>query len=685
MTEDLFSSAVGAAGWANEPGSTTRKPRALKLPKLPKPPKAKRIPKPKQLKLPKPPPEPVVLKPYVARPLIQYEIATLDELVAGAGGTMVFDTECFSNFFMIAFKNIETRKVTILTAPFEKDWLRWIMHSYTCVGFNSVKYDMPMVWAAYGNQNMERLKEVSNDLIDGYLRPGEVTEKYNIRIQPTRHIDLIEVCPLRGSLKLYGARLHTERIQDVPWAGEQALTDEQRLITENYCINDLNITELLFNNLEEQLELRTGLSKEYAQDLMSKSDAQLAETVIRSELMRLTKRKPPWPKVHVGAVHKFVTPENLFFEHAETKKALQIVTDADFVISDKGYLIEPTEIKKLKVEGIGDGVYRMGIGGLHSSEKSVSFFSDDENDLVDRDVAGYYPRIILNLQLAPQSLKKAFSIVYQGLVDRRLKAKKAGDLAVSENLKVAVNGTFGKTGSPYSVLYAPEVTLQVTMCGQLYLLMLIERMEAAGIPVMSANTDGILMRCPKDKNDVMLAVIKKWEKDTGFETEETRYKAVYARDVNAYLAIKLNDKLKGKNVLSDPWRTYDATAKDKFWRFQKNPSSQIIVEAIERFIVHAVPFEQTITGCTDITRFVCVKNVTGGAHWHGYYLGKVVRWFYAKGATGTLNYIKNNHIVPDSEGAVPMMDLPETFPDNIDYAWYIQRAEKMLKNIGYRK
>src|ERR1039458_7021487 len=43
----------------------------------------------------------------------------------------------------------------------------------------------------------------------------------------------------------------------------------------------------------------------------------------------------------------------------------------------------------------------MGIGGLHSSEKSVAFFSDAENDLVDRDVASYYPRILLNCQLAP--------------------------------------------------------------------------------------------------------------------------------------------------------------------------------------------------------------------------------------------------------------------------------------------
>jgi hypothetical protein len=395
----------------------------------------------------------------------------------------------------------------------------------------------------------------------------------------------------------------------------------------------------------------------------------IAETVIRSELQRLTRRKTPWPKVDVGAVHRFVAPENLFFQSEYLQNVLKIVTDAAFLIDDKGYLIQPDEIKKLKVN-VGDGIYRMGIGGLHSSETSVAFFSDAENDLVDRDVASYYPRILLNCQLAPKSLGKSFLVVYQDLVNRRLEAKAAGNLAVSENLKVSINGTFGKTGSPYSVLYAPEVTLQITVAGQLYLLMLIERIEAAGIPVVSANTDGVLMRCPKSMNDIMLAVVKEWEEITGFETEETRYKAVYARDVNCYLAVKLNDKLKGKSVLSDPWRTDGATAKDKFWQFQKNPNGQVCVEAIERFIVSGVPIEQTIMSCTDITRFVSVKNVTGGAH--------------KDGESGTINYIKNNHIVPDSEGARPMMDLPNVFPtDDIDYEWYIERAKKWLTTMGW--
>ena len=88
--------------------------------------------------------------------------------------------------------------------------------------------------------------------------------------------------------------------------------------------------------------------------------------------------------------------------------------------------------------------------------------------------------------------------------------------------------------------------------------------------------------------------------------------------------------------------------------------------------------------CRDITRFVAVKNVSGGAHWDGHYLGKVVRWYYAKEVPHTINYINSNRIVADSDGAKPLMDLPDQFPDDVDYGRYVQRCEDMLVEMGYK-
>src|SRR5205814_10349873 len=76
-----------------------------------------------------------------------------------------------------------------------------------------------------------------------------------------------------------------------------------------------------------------------------------------------------------------------------------------------------------------------------------------------------------------------------------LKAEQARMKATEAGLKIALNAAlFGKTGSPWSVLYAPHLMITTTLTGQFALLMLIQRAEAMGICVVSANTDGVVMR-----------------------------------------------------------------------------------------------------------------------------------------------------------------------------------------------
>ena len=253
----------------------------------------------------------------------------------------------------------------------------------------------------------------------------------------------------------------------------------------------------------------------------------------------------------------------------------------------------------------------------------------------------------------------------------------------AECLKITANGTFGKTGSPFSVIYAPEMTIQITVGGQLYLLMLIEAMEQEGIRVISANTDGIVMYLRKDQIEIYEQIIEWWQNTTGFITEESRYKAIYSRDVNAYLAVGEDGKVKGKNILYDPWR--GSSPKDAYWRFQKNPNMQICVEAVELYITNGVPIEKTIRDCKDFTKFVVVKNVKGGAHKDREYLGKVVRWYYATNVIGTINYILSGNKVPDTDNAKPAMDLPDAFPSDINYQVYIDKAIELCYDIGLIK
>jgi hypothetical protein len=366
---------------------------------------------------------------------------------------------------------------------------------------------------------------------------------------------------------------------------------------------------------------------------------------------------------------------------------LKLVRNARFHLDGNGYIVLPTEIEELKMS-VGQCVYKMGIGGLHSTESTIAHLADDETLLLDRDVASYYPAIILNQCLYPKHLGQAFLHVYRSIVERRLIAKKEKNKVVADSLKITINGSFGKFGNRYSVLYSPDLLIQVTITGQLTLLMLIEMIEDLGIPVVSANTDGVLIKCPVAAQGALQERIRWWERLTGFETEETRYRAFYSRDVNNYIAhkeeggkadakhldLRLGMKIKG--VFGERGSAGDSV-------LSKNPENLICMDAVMLLIANGTPIEKTIRECQDIRRFVTIRNVTGGARKTDTYLGKVIRWYFSTEMKGEINRATTGDKIPKSDGARPLMELPTVLPSDIDYNRYIDIAIEILHSIAY--
>ena len=618
----------------------------------------------------------VQLQPYTAPVAKRYELATDEEIINNKNDTLIVDTESYHNYFLIAFKDVKINKIITFEPPFNSRKLSWIMHNYKTVGFNSISYDLLMIWCSYANQDTNTLQQLSQNIIYGAMRKKELLDKYNFVIYPTKHIDLIEVCPLKGSLKLYGARLHSPRIQDLPFDVSADLPLEQIPVVRDYCINDLDETHRLFDFLKERFDLRQSMSIEYNEDLMSKSDAQIAEKVISKEIRKLVGKYPKRPIIPTGTQYNYIIPEYINYRLPQLQQMLEKIRNTKFEVIEPYGIGLPKELSNLSIQ-INKGMYRMGIGGLHSREKNVSYRHSDRLFIIDRDVASYYPAIILNQKLYPDHMGVAFLEVYKSLVERRLQAKKAGNKTTDKGLKVAINGTFGKLNS-WSTLYAPNLFLQVVLTGQLSSLLLIEMLELNDIEVISANTDGVVILCPEYRYTDLQRIIYEWEQTTGFETEETRYNAYYARDVNAYFAVKEDGSVKVKGPYSE---VGSATGT----QLDKNPITLICSDAIKVLLSKDIPIEETILNCKDITRFIVVRNVKGGAHKDGYYLGKVVRWYYSNSVVGTINYISNNNKVPDTDNARPCMELPNKFPTDIAYDWYISKTNEILEDINYYK
>lgn len=626
------------------------------------------------------------------------------ELMQSVFSTLVYDVECYENYVSITFCNLNCDRICVFEqspdSQINIEKLRFIMFQYQTLGFNNNYYDIVIVSAILSDITDTRiLKQITVDLIENEMRISDIEKKYNFKVLSSSKIntvDIIEVCPLQNSLKGYAARVHAERLQDLPFEPNVLLSREQAAIILNYNLTDvLNTIKLVFE-LKDQLELRTALSQKYEVDLRSKSDAQIAEAVIANEIFKLTGKYPAKPKLKDGYFCKYTPPEFIKFQTPYLNQLLETILSLNFFLDKGGSPVMPTfksgtfqmvdieegegkdKKKNIKLQ-INKTQYTVGIGGLHSCEKSTRHIAENGYKLYDRDVASYYPRIKLNCRLFPKHIGEPYLNVYNDLVERRLQAKKAKNNVEADSLKITINGAFGKLGSKYSVLYSPDLMLGVTITGQLSLLMLIESLELAGIEVVSANTDGIVIKCHNTKRETMLSIFAQWEAATGFETEETEYKMLLSRDVNNYMAVKTDNTVKLKGAYSNPW----ADKKQAIFRFHKNPMTTICIEAVCKFITDKVPLKETIKQCTDITKFVCVKKVKGGGYKAGEYLGKVVRWYYAKDVKDAIYYIGSGNKVGETDGAKPLMDLPKELPDDIDYDFYIQKAYAILTDIGF--
>jgi hypothetical protein len=598
---------------------------------------------------------------------------TESELEAEVGSMLVWDIELYPNYFLIAFKSVVSGKVICFewspdSTP-DKATLRCMLEKFCIVGFNSKGFDEPILWLFLSDGTFEDLRLATAMIIENGARVRDVENHFQYRTQKTNHIDLIEVAPGQASLKIYNGRLHGRRMQDLPYDPTKPLTAEQAQEVKLYCINDLDSTELLLKELEEPIKLREKMGFEYGLDLRSKSDAQIAETVICNEVKKLSGFWPKRPEIAPGKAYRYNLPGFMEFQTPRMQEVLRQVLESDFVVSEKGSIQMPDALKELTIT-IGETRYNMGIGGLHSMEHCAAHIAGEDELLIDSDVASYYPRIILNLELYPEHMGNHFLEVYNTIVERRLAAKARGDKATADSLKITINGSFGKFGSKYSGLYSPQLLFQVTLTGQLSLLMLIESLELAGISVVSANTDGIVIKCKKSQYDTVGKLIHEWEYRTGFEMEETRYKALYSRDVNNYIAVKESGGYKGKGAYADVG-------------LQKNPSCTVIVKAVTELLTKGIDVETTIHNCEDVREFIAIRNVRGGGEKDGVFLGKAVRWYYKKGEWGDITYAKSGNKVPVSEGAWPLMTLPDNLPTDINHQWYIDKAYSILNEIGY--
>jgi len=575
------------------------------------------------------------------------------------------DTEVYKDYFLCKFDNPLQDFEMYDGQPLDIGGLRAALADATIVSFNGDHFDLPILAAALAGHDCAHIKQACDEIITGNLQAWQFYDRWALTAPDwIDHIDMINIAPGQSGLKEYGGKMHSRKLQDLPIEPSASIAPTDRSILRDYCGNDLATTRDLYNTFSAQIQLRRHMSEEYGINLMSKSDAQMAEVIMR----KLTGVKY---RVEVAPGTKFFyrPPDWIKFQ---SLPLLDLLARSPFTVSMSGGVLMTSELSNYHIR-IGRSVYHMGIGGLHSTESGQVYVADETYSLQDVDVASYYPELMLKLGIVPPAIGSQFVAIYRGWRDRRLAAKHAGDKKTADSLKTLVNGTFGKLGSKWSIFYAPSEMIQITITGQLALLMLIEMLETCGIGVISANTDGIVIRCRRDMEWLRDQVVAWWKGITGFETEAADYRAIASRDVNNYVAVKPDGSVKLKGSYARPVPV--ATS----W---PNPSGEVCIDATIEYLTKGASIEATIKACQDVRKFVHIRRVKGGGRWQDEFLGKAVRWYFATGETAPIHYVQNGNRVADTDGCRPLMDLPDTLPADIDYDHYIANARAMITDLG---
>lgn len=256
--------------------------------------------------------------------------------------------------------------------------------------------------------------------------------------------------------------------------------------------------------------------------------------------------------------------------------------------------------------------YTLATGGIHSQDRPRICKSDDKFVYLHHDYTSYYPSIMISYNIAPKHLNKAvFVKMVDYLKQTRVKCKHTKDedgyvmegvpnKIGAEALKIVINSIYGKLGSELFFLYDRFAQMQVTINGQLMTMTLIEELELNGIHVISANTDGIVIKLPRDKFDVYKDITNRWNETNKMGADYEQYDMIVSRDVNNYFDIQTDGTIEYKGAL-DP--------KQYLKELKKGYDMPVVAIAVFNFFVHNIPVMDTLRNHKDILDFCKTQNV----------------------------------------------------------------------------
>ena len=274
----------------------------------------------------------------------------------------------------------------------------------------------------------------------------------------------------------------------------------------------------------------------------------------------------------------------------------------DFFDRLKDLSIPSETVFKEKLEiMVGDCPCTIAYGGIHGAIPCSQEEATGTRSIRNKDVASYYPHQMILNGYCSRNIPSPD--VYAATIERRVRAKKAGDKATANALKLVLNTTYGAMLNRYNDLYDPLMGRSVCISGQLQLLEMAIHLtrDCPTLRIIQLNTDGIMVSLDDSDVPAYQEITQEWQDRTGFELEEDLIKMICQKDVNNYVELPFEGepKIKG-GVLVRGISTVGA--------FNINNNACVVARAVKDYLAYGVPVEETVLSCDRLLDFQLVAK-----------------------------------------------------------------------------
>ena len=595
----------------------------------------------------------------------------------------IYDIEVFKKDNLFVFRDYFTKEWTVIHNDLDALRKFYLANRDSLfVGYNSHSYDSNVMRAYLQGKNPFHVSKAIIESDDRAL----AYKMFDTKKTPLFGMDLYQ--DNRGfSLKEHSAFMGINiKETEVDFDLDRELTEEEQVLNELYCKNDVLATEKRFEQNIGMLVAKAAIALYFGLDKMALS---MTNANLTAELLGAEKTPDRGDELD-----KYELPEGFTIESETIRQAFMT---NEFEANEKGHASISLDVPRRDVTEV------LGVGGIHGAKESFIHVGNFHA----RDVGSLYPNTMVLFDYLSRNIPEDKRHIYQMLLDERMEAKysnkefteikgvKIPTKLLINGYKLPLNTKYGAMGAEFNKLYDPRMRLLVCITGQMAMWDLLEKIEDHAT-IIQSNTDAhYYIPFSEEDEKAIDDIADDWMKRTGYTLDDDPFKAIFQKDVNNYLAVTSGGKVKFKGAIG-------LTNGLKV-------SKAIVSNAFINYVVGGKDYKEFINECDELRQFQMITKtgwtfddtVVRDVYGNERKAQKVNRTFAIKDSNKAVEIFKvkrgavveeeGTTIVGDDSYTKGLPNAPEYYAidneaigegwitiDDIDKEYYINQVEDLL-------